>query len=260
MSALKPLIAVSGKGGTGKTSLVALLVRRLVASGVRPVLAVDADPNACLSELLGLEVPGTMAELREAARPPKDSPADMPKAMQLDQGVNQIVAEGEGFDVLTMGRPEGPGCYCFVNSLLRDVLKRMTRNYAATLIDNQAGMEHLSRLVTATVDTLLLLAEPTFHAAQAAQRILELSRKLPMAVGRRIVVWNKVRDGHVPADVRRIVDESSVEGTVLLPWDERMVEIYSHGAPFGQDTAEAPQLGRLIQMCGLSGMRCTVRK
>jgi len=244
------LIAISGKGGTGKTTLAALLVRRLVSEGVRPVLGVDADPNACLGWLLGLEVCGTMAELREAARPTKESPGAMPKAVELEQGINEIVGEGEGFDVLTMGRPEGPGCYCFVNSLLREGLKRMARNYAATVIDNQAGMEHLSRLVTAEVDALLVVAEPTFHAAQAAERILALSRRLPMAVSRRIVVWNKVRQGGVPAEIKRMVPQ--VDGAAELPWDERMAEAYQRGDALDQAAAGSAELGRLIRLCGLA--------
>ena len=248
---MRPLIAISGKGGTGKSTLSALLVRQLVASAIRPVLAVDADPNACLSALLGVDLPGTIGGLREAARPVKDSPGSMPKAAEVELRLNEILAEGAGFDVITMGRPEGPGCYCYVNALLREALKRLSRNYAATVIDNQAGMEHLSRLVTAAVDVLLVVAEPTVPAARAARAIVELSQVLPMQVGSRILVWNKVRDGRVGPQALRCVEGLPLSATVMLPYDERLVQANAGGATLSPEMC-GPELARLLQLCGLA--------
>jgi CO dehydrogenase maturation factor len=250
---VKPLVAISGKGGTGKTTLAALMVEQLIACGVRPVLAVDADPNACLAELLGVQAPGTIAELKEATKPAQDKPGAMPKALLLEKGLNEILAEGQGFDLLTMGRPEGPGCYCYVNAMLKEGLKRLTRNYAATVIDNQAGMEHISRLVAANIDALLVVAEPTAPAARAARSILELSRALPMEVGRRILVWNKVRGGTVPEAAAAAVNEADFTGVIHLPWDDRLAEVYTQGGKLSIGAAEVPELGKLLHMCGLSG-------
>lgn len=247
---VKNLIAISGKGGTGKSTLAALLVRRLVAAGMKPVLAVDADPNACLAALLGLEATGTIGGLREAARPVKDAPGTMPKAAEVELRLNEILAEGEGVDALTMGRPEGPGCYCYVNALLREGLKRLSAGYAATVIDNQAGMEHLSRLVTAKVDALLVVAEPTVPAARAARSILELSQGLPMKIGKRVLVWNKV-NGEVGREAAEVVAGLPLEGTVVLPWDERLAELYATGNVMTAEAGAGEQMDSLLQMCGV---------
>jgi CO dehydrogenase maturation factor len=247
---MKPLIAISGKGGTGKSTLAALLVHRLVAAGIRPVLAVDADPNACLAPLLGLASSGTIGGLREAARPVKDAPGTMPKAAEVELRLNEILAEGEGVDALTMGRPEGPGCYCYVNALLREALKRLSAGYAAMVIDNQAGMEHLSRLVTARVDALLVVAEPTVPAARAARSILELSQGLPMQIGARVLIWNKVRSAVGPA-AAALVEGLPLAGTIVLPWDDRLAEWHANGGALPAEAYDLPQIDSLLQMCGV---------
>lgn len=250
---MKPLVAITGKGGTGKSTLAALLVQALAASGVRPVLAVDADPNACLGELLGVEVPGTLAELREEARKKGDRNPGVSLVSQIDLGLNEIVSEGEGFDLLTMGLPEGPGCYCYINALLRDWLKKAARNYAICVVDNQAGMEHVSRLVTAAVDTLVVVAEPTAPAAKAVRRIMELSRSLPMTVARRIVVWNKVRGEGVAAGLREIADEESADGAICLAWDERLAAAYTQGRKVTLEGEGSVEFEELVKICRPSG-------
>lgn len=250
---MKPLIAISGKGGTGKSTLTALLVQQLVAMGTRPVLGVDADPNCCLAELLGVALPGTIAELRESTRRQESGRGDMPKVMQLELGLNELMAEGLGFDVMTMGRPEGPGCYCYVNGLLGDLLKRTGRGYAAMVIDNQAGMEHLSRLVTAKVDTLLLVSEPSVPAARAVVRILELSRSLPMDVGRRIVVWNRVTAEGVPPEARRVIDTGSADEFVEIPWEARLATAYATGKGIRLESDAMPAVARLAELCRGAG-------
>jgi CO dehydrogenase maturation factor len=186
-------VAIAGKGGVGKTTLAALLVRSLIESGVRPVLAVDADPNSCLGDALGLACGKTLAEIRETGASPEGSPASgLGRARAVEDEIQREgVVEGDGFDVVTMGRSEGPKCYCYVNSLLRKSLDELSRGYAAVVLDNEAGMEHLSRRTTNRMDWLVVVTDPTLPALRAAGRILELSRSLPITIGRRGVVANR---------------------------------------------------------------------
>ncbi|HID11122.1 MAG TPA: carbon monoxide dehydrogenase, partial [Candidatus Latescibacteria bacterium] len=140
------IVAVSGKGGTGKTTIAALLVRKLMRMD-GPVLAVDADPNSNLGEQLGMEVGETIGDIREEVLE-EELPPGMTKDRYLELRIQETLTEGEGVDLLTMGRPEGPGCYCYVNHLLRGFLDRLSKNYRHIVVDNEAGMEHLSRRTT----------------------------------------------------------------------------------------------------------------
>ncbi len=186
-------IAVAGKGGTGKTTFASLLVRALGEAGIRPVLAVDADPNSNLAEALGVEIGHPLAEIREQGSSPEGSPSSgVGRARALEDEIQRAVVESEGFDLITMGRGEGPRCYCYVNNLLRQSLDRLTGEYQAVVIDNEAGMEHLSRRTTRDVDVLVVVADPTMPSLRAARRILELSRQLPVGIGRRMVLLNRV--------------------------------------------------------------------
>lgn len=243
---MKPLVAITGKGGTGKTTLSALLVRQLVAMGTRPVLAVDADPNYCLGEFLAAPVPETMAALRDRMRSAED-PSGTTKIANLSLGLNELVSEGIGFDLITMGRPEGPGCYCYINNLLREWLEKARRNYAVTVVDNEAGMEHVSRLISASIDTLLLVAEPTVASARAVARICELTAALPMRIGRRIVVWNKVTD-EVPDRLREMAGEDAVDGSVVIPYDGRVIEAHADGS-LSLDMSALPEVAGLAELC-----------
>jgi CO dehydrogenase maturation factor len=248
---MKPLIAVSGKGGTGKTTLSALLVRSLVASGVRPVLAVDADPNYCLAEFLGAEMPGTLADLRDRTRA-TEGPTGSTKVAGLELGLNELVSEGKGYDLITMGRPEGAGCYCYINALLRGWLEKARRNYAVTVVDNEAGMEHVSRLVTASIDTFIVVAEPTVASARAVGRIFQLADSLPMHVGRRVVVWNKVIEG-VPERLREMAAESDVDASVTIPYSDKLMEAHADGS-LALDAGELPsQVAQLAEICVQQG-------
>lgn len=188
------VIAVAGKGGTGKTTFCALLVRELIKAGIRPVLAVDADPNSNLAEALGVERETTLADIREKGSGPEGSPpGGIGRIRAVGDEVQRAVVEAEGFDLVTMGRPEGPRCYCAVNTLLRKTLDDLTRNYKAVVLDNEAGMEHLSRRTTTNVDFLIGVMDPTNPSMRAVRRIMELSRELPIQVGKQMVLLNRVR-------------------------------------------------------------------
>jgi len=177
------IIAVIGKGGVGKTTVTALLLRRLIESGETPVLAIDADPSSCLGSALGIRVERTLADEREALRNGVGRPASMSQGEWLALKTDAALVECTGFDLLTMGRPEGPGCYCFVNNLIRSHLDRLGRNYCHVLLDCEAGLEHLSRRTAGRPDALVCVVSRARMAAETIQRALgtylELHGALP---------------------------------------------------------------------------------
>jgi len=175
-------IAISGKGGSGKTTLAATIIRILHNQTKRAVIAVDADPNSCLGQTCGVELVGTIAEVREKAaqRVPSSSGSD--RIRLFEYGIQQSITEANGFDLLTMGRSEGPGCYCAANNLLRTFLDKLSSAYEFVVIDNEAGMEHLSRRSTNNVDLLCVVAEPSPLGTVTAKRISELAKQLPISV------------------------------------------------------------------------------
>jgi len=189
---VKMSLAIAGKGGTGKTTLAAMFVRTLRETDVRPVLAVDADPNACLAEALGVDPGRPLADIREeSSRPEGAPPGEIGRVRAVEDEVQRAIVEADGFDLITMGRPEGPRCYCYVNTLLRKSLKDLARNYESMVLDNEAGMEHLSRRTTNDVDFLVAVMNPTLPSFRAVRRILTLADSLPINIGHRVVLVNR---------------------------------------------------------------------
>ena len=230
-------IAVAGKGGVGKTTLAALTVRALLEDGVRPVLAVDADPNYSLGAFLGVDVGRTIAEIREESTGSEGAPpAGVPRSRVIEGKIQRAVDEETGFDILTMGRPEGPGCYCYVNSLLRSFLAGLGEQYRAVVIDNEAGMEHLSRRTSAAVDRLLIAFEPTVPGARAAARISSLAENLPVKVGRKLAVATKWA-GELPEKVAGILDRAGLKAAYRIPKDPLVAEAVADG----KDLRELPR-------------------
>jgi CO dehydrogenase maturation factor len=183
------MIAIAGKGGVGKTTCAALLLRALVAAGVRPLLAVDADPNANLHLLLGFPAPKALGSLREELLAAAGGATS--KEALLEAMVQQRVAEGKDVDLVTMGRGEGPGCYCYVNNLLRLSLSRLVVGYPATVVDNEAGMEHLSRRNLRRIDHLVVVADPSPRGISAARAIRDLANQLALPVGKAWLLLNR---------------------------------------------------------------------
>jgi CO dehydrogenase maturation factor len=214
-------IAISGKGGSGKTTVASMIIRALLEqAGKVNVLAVDADPNSCLALALGVEPSGTIAEIREQARSKSPSAPGMDKLRMFEYGIQQAITEAEGFDLLVMGRPEGPDCYCAVNNMLRRFLDKLSSQYQFVVIDNEAGMEHLSRRTTNNVDLLCVVSEPTPLGCITTQRIVELAGKLPIAVKEIGVVWNRTKEvGHPGPQL----DQIEVFGYV--PEDKEVLDV-----------------------------------
>ncbi|MHC4395126.1 MAG: ATP-binding protein [Planctomycetota bacterium] len=213
-------IAISGKGGSGKTTLAAMIIRVLIEQSDKAILAVDADPNSCLGRTCGVEPLATVAQLREQARQKQPSDAGMDKVRSLEYGIQQAINEGAGFDLLTMGRPEGPSCYCAVNNLLRQFLDKLSSAYDFVVIDNEAGMEHLSRRTTNNVDLLCITAEPTPIGIVTAKRIFELAEKLPISVKKIGIIWNRT-------DSAKELDEIEIFG--CIPYDKAVFEASMQG-------------------------------
>jgi len=186
-------IAVSGKGGTGKTTIAALLIRTIYKKTGEPVLAIDADPNLNLNELLGVEAKKTVGDIREQLLKEKDKLSlEQTKEDYLNYMIQTSLVESEGFDLLVMGRPEGPGCYCYVNTLLRKIVDSLSKNYPYCVMDAEAGLEHFSRRTTRDVDVLLITTDPSSRGIMTAKRIVDLVKELNTRFGKIYVVANRV--------------------------------------------------------------------
>lgn len=234
------LVALAGKGGTGKTTTAGMLIKYLVENGKSPVLAVDADANANLNEVLGLVVEETLGDAREKMK--GGDSAGMTKDVYMEMKIQQAVVEADNFDLVVMGRPEGAGCYCAANTLLTQYLERLIDNYRYIVIDNEAGMEHLSRLTTKNIDLLLVVSDPTRRGLQAASRIVELSSVLPLNIGQKLVMVNRVKSGQEES-IRKILTEYSLEMVGMVPEDHQVESFDLDGKP----TIELGKESRAVQ-------------
>jgi len=224
-------IAVTGKGGVGKTAVGALIVRVLLDAQVTPILAVDADPNLNLDAALGVQALDTVGEIRELATADHEGiPAGMSTSEYFDYQVRMALLEAHGFDLLAMGRPEGPGCYCAANHVLRLAMDRLTESYPYTVLDCEAGMEHLSRRTTRDLDLLVLVTDPTVRGAQTLVRVVELAAELETQVKDTQVIVNRVR-GKTPDPVLAVLAQAGLEHVVELPEDDEITQRDAVGEP-----------------------------
>ena len=217
-------IAVAGKGGTGKSTLSGLLCRALIKQSLGPVLAVDADPNSCLPEKLGIAPEQTIGELREQLRKhPEKKPASISKSEWMEMGINGAISEASGVDMVVMGRQEGPDCYCFINNLLRHCLDTISDQYKSVVIDNEAGLEHLSRRSNGTVEVLLVVANPTVTGVRTTARIVELIKSLDLNIGATYLVINKA-DGEVDPALLKDFQATGIEVAGTVPSDQMILD------------------------------------
>lgn len=222
-------IAIAGKGGTGKTTIAALLIQILVRKGV--VLAIDADPSSNLHLALGLPLTDTVGSVREEMRAAVKSgelSPGMAKLDYIDLRLHESLVESQGIDLLAMGRPEGPGCYCAANSMLRTVIDRIETNYDFVVIDNEAGMEHISRQTTRDVNILLIISDPTIRGIITAVRTRDLIKELRTHVDRIGLVINRV-SGQLSPELQRSIAETGLELIATLPADPLVTELDGHG-------------------------------
>lgn len=234
-------IALAGKGGTGKTTIAGMLIKYLVKTGKSPVLAVDADSNANLNEVLGLEVFDTLGNAREEMKKGV-VPSGMTKNVFMDMKLQKAIIEHEGYDLIVMGQPEGPGCYCAANTLLTGFLDKLIGNYPYIVMDNEAGMEHISRLTTSNVDILLIVADTSRRGLQAAIRINELAKSLNIGVGKSCLIMNQTRAE--PADaVLEMIKRGGLVLAGTIPEDSTVYEYDLSGRP----TVEIPDNNKAVR-------------
>src|SRR3990170_2529149 len=235
-------IALSGKGGTGKTTIAALLVRYLVRRRLGTVLAIDADPSSNLNLVLGLPLAATVGDIREAMLAGVQNGSvgtGITRHDFLNTEIRLAVEEGNPVDLLAMGRPEGQGCYCPVNHMLRQIIDGLGQSYDFVVIDNEAGMEHLSRRTTRDVDILLVITDPTVRGVKAAEGIVKLASDLQINVGRALLVVNRV-EGELPSALRQTLDGLNAELAGVIPADPRVGEFDAVGRPLVELGADSP--------------------
>ncbi len=229
-------IAVSGKGGTGKTTLAGMIIRYLLDKGRGPILAVDADANSNLNEVLGVDIRATIGEAREVMK--QDVPTGMTKDIWFEYKVQEALTEAKGFDLIAMGRPEGPGCYCAANTLARKCLDLLSGNYPYIVIDNEAGMEHFSRLTTRDVDLLFILSDPSRRGILTASRIRDLIHELNLRIAVDVLVINRVQ-GELDPEIQGEIERQNLRLAGTIPVDEQVYRYDLEGKPTFQLSAES---------------------
>ena len=222
-------MAVAGKGGVGKSTISAMLVRALHERTGKVVMAVDADPNSNLGEKLGVKVERTIGHLREELLRHADSlPPGQSKQEYVQYQMRLALVEGEGFDLLSMGRPEGQGCYCYINNILRTFLDLAMDSYDFVVIDNEAGMEHLSRRTTRGMDVLLLVSDPTKVGIETAARLLALAQEMELDVRRSVLIINGMRAVPHPA-VQEALESFPADAVLHVPFSEEVLNFSLEG-------------------------------
>jgi len=228
------LIAITGKGGVGKTTISALLIKYLLAEGKSPVLAIDADPNSCLDAALGVSVTDTIGRAREEARSAAGANPNVSTRELLQLKIQQGLVEAKGFDLIAMGRPEGEGCYCYANNILKDVIAEIASSYPYIVLDNEAGLENLSRRIVQKVDLLVLVSDASNSGLQTLLRLHELAGEMKMAYGSLALVINKLRSDKLPDRIEEIRKKTNANIVIGLPNDEETASFAEENKNFLQ--------------------------
>jgi CO dehydrogenase maturation factor len=247
------VIALAGKGGTGKTTIAALAVRYIIDRKKMPVLAVDADSNNCLNGSLGVDVHATIGKLREESLQLIRSGAERPGGMSMEQlfdyQVQQSIIESRGFDLMVMGRPEGPGCYCAANNIIRKYTDKLSETYPYVVIDNEAGMEHLSRRTTHKVNLLLIVSDPSVRGILTAERINGLVDELQLEIEKRVVVINRV-SGNEGTELKTMAEDSGLTVAGIVHQDPEIAQLDLQGKPVFQLSEDSSAVNEVYSMLG----------
>lgn len=244
-------IALAGKGGVGKTTTAGMVIKYLAQNQSGAILGIDADPSSNLNMVLGLELEWTVGEIREGMLDKVKSsltqggaamgsmPGGMTKRDYLKYEVQSALSEGIAFDLIAMGRSEGPGCYCAVNHNLREVIDTISKNYRYVVIDNEAGLEHLSRRTTRDVEHMLIVTDPTQRGIVAAERIAALRNDLEVDIENAYLIVNRIA-GDIPAPLMDRIEKMDIPLLGSIPADETLVEFEFEGRPLVELGDESP--------------------
>ncbi len=213
-------IAMAGKGGTGKTTIAALLIKYLIEKKKGSILAVDADPNANLNEALGYEFENTISQILVDIKK-GNVPTSMTKETYLQFELHRALVETDYVDLLVMGGPQGPGCYCFPTDILKRHLANMDRSYDYLVVDNEAGLEHISRKTIEDVDVMLVISDPTAKGIRTAGRIYQLAKSLNINIADAYLIVTKIAD---PAPLQKEIDATGLKLLGVVPYDPKVVE------------------------------------
>lgn len=252
-------IALAGKGGVGKTTIAGMAIKYLVQNQPGAVLAIDADPSSNLNMVLGLDLEWTVGEIREGMLEQVKAsigqtgaamgamPGGMNKRDYLNYEIQSSISEGDRFDLIAMGRGEGPGCYCAVNHNLREVIDSISGNYRYVVIDNEAGLEHLSRRTTRDVEHMLVVSDPTFRGLVAAERIAEMRKSLDINVEKAYLILNRVY-GELPTPILEKISQIDLEYLGAIPADESLMAFEFEGKPLVNLGDESPVYQHVAKM------------
>ena len=234
-------IAVSGKGGVGKTSISSLLVLRLIARGCNPVLAVDADPNTCLDSVLGVKAVISIGKVREEARDEasKGISSGISKQQLLEMKLAESLVESDDFDLIAMGRPEGPGCYCYANNVLKQAIQQISEHYPYVVMDNEAGLENLSRRIVQSVETLIFVTDPSVRGFETLIRLQQLAGEMDIRYDKLGVIVNRVRNGSMPPSAEKL-QQIGASVITALPDDDEIAAFAEQDKPFTQLSIDNP--------------------
>lgn len=253
-------IALAGKGGVGKTSIAGMIIKYLAQNQSGSILAIDADPSSNLNMVLGLDLEWTIGDIREdMLQQVKTSigqggaamgslPGGINKRDYLEYHVHSALAEGSRFDLIAMGRGEGTGCYCAVNHNLREVIDGLSRHYEWVVIDNEAGMEHLSRRTTRDVQHLLVVSDPTQRGLVAAQRIAEMRKEFDIRIENAYLIINRLPEKEIPESLRSFIDSMDIPLLGTIPSDEKLSTFEFSGKPLIELGDQSPVY------CAVEGM------
>jgi CO dehydrogenase maturation factor len=250
------VIGISGKGGVGKTTLSALIIRRLIARGKAPVLAVDADPNTCLDSNLGVKAEHTIGRVREDARKEaaKGLGAGISKQQLLELKISESLVEAKDFDLIAMGRSEGPGCYCFANNVLKNAIRMISNEYPFVVVDNEAGMENLSRRIVTKVDLLVMVSDSSKRGLDTLKRLHDVTTEMEITYGKLALIINRMRRDELPGYAEQIRAQTGADILIGIPDDLELAELGEEGhdlAGLSPDNVVVKKIDELLAGAGL---------
>ena len=244
------LIAITGKGGVGKTTLAGLLVSRLIARNCQPVLAVDADPNSCLDGALGVTVEKSIGRLREEARDEsrKGLGAGVSKQEMIELKISESLVEAKDFDLIAMGRPEGPGCYCYANNVLKEALGKIAASYPYIVLDNEAGLENLSRRIVQQVNLLVMVADASRKGLETLVRLHALAKEMEIKYDKLAIVVNRLRRDDARGALEELKAKVGADFLVCIPDNEELAFQAEAGKPLAGLEPQNPVVAKVDEL------------